>query len=105
MNDVAGDVEVLVVKDEAVVAVADEAKPAEVVAAVKDESKVFTYKGEIVEANSLRGAGAVACEVPEIEVEAIQNGGWGGQAKQKLPKLIIVVDVQDSSLGKKLCQV
>lgn len=87
-----------------VVAVKAEAPAKEKEEKTDEEAKVFNYRGEIVEVNSLRTAGAVALEIPEIDVAAIANGGWGGQAKQKLPKLVISVDVSDSSLGKKYCQ-
>lgn len=82
--------------DAAVVAPA----PDVAVDAAKDEPKVFVYKGDIVDASTLRNTSAVACEIPEIEVAAIKNGGWGGQAATKLPKLVIVTEVQDSPLGK-----
>lgn len=90
MSKVAGDVEVKTEK----------APAAE---AASEEPKVFVYRGEVVEASTLRGLGAVACEIPEIEVAAIQTGGWGGQAATKLPKLIIVTNVGESTLGKTFC--
>lgn len=71
----------------------------------KEEPKTFTYRGVEAEVNSLRDAGNVAVELPEIEVPAIQTGGWGGQAATKLPKLIIITNVMDSSLGKANCQI
>jgi len=69
--------------------------------AVADEPKVFVYKGDIVDAITLVNTSPVACEVMEIDLPAIQTGGWGGQNKSKLPKLIIVNGVQESPLGKK----
>lgn len=83
-------------KDKAKVAVAVDAKAA-------GEPQVFNYKGEVVDASTLANAGAVACEIMEIQVPAIANGGWGGQAATKLPKLLIVTSIQELPLGKKYC--
>lgn len=68
-------------------------------------AKVYNYAGEIVDAATLANAGAIACELPDIQIPAIQTGGWGGQAATKLPKLLIVTNVQESPLGKKCCLV
>ncbi len=83
----------------------DMEKTADKTAPAAEKPKVFNYKGEIVDVSTLANAGAVACELPEIDLPAIQTGGWGGQNAMKLPKLLIITGIQESPLGKKNCYV